>query len=69
IPDYEPECRRIMKEEQIDFSLDLNRDFLRIMTGTDPVEEMWEEIKGEYEEKGLQDMIDIVNDKMQTQFK
>lgn len=69
IPEYEPECRRIMKEEQIDFSLDLNRDFLRIMTGTDPVEEMWEEIKGEYEEKGLQDMIDIINDKMQTQFK
>lgn len=67
IPEYEPECGLIMKEEQIDFSLDLNNDFLSIMTGTEPVEEMWEEIRNEYEEKGLQDMIDIVNDRLQRQ--
>lgn len=64
IPEHEPECRRIMKEERIDFSLDLNNDFLSIMTGTEPVEEMWEEIKREYEEKGLQEMIGIVNNRL-----
>lgn len=66
IPEYEPECRRIMKEEQIDFSLDLNNDFLSIMTGTEPVEEMWKKIRRKYEAKGLQEMIDIVNDRMQN---
>ncbi|MCM1188937.1 MAG: extracellular solute-binding protein [bacterium] len=64
IPEYEPECRRIMREEQIEFSLDLNNDFLSIMTGTRPVEEMWEEIKRGYEEKGLQEMIDTVNSRL-----
>lgn len=64
IPEYEIECRNIMKEEQIDFTIDVGNDFLRIITGTRPVEEMWEEIKKEYEEKGLQDIIDLVNVKM-----
>lgn len=64
IPEYEPECSSIMKEEQIDFTIEVGDDFLRIMTGTRPVEEMWEEIKKEYEEKGLQDVIDTVNAKM-----
>lgn len=65
IPEYEPECYDIMKEEQIDFSIHLNDDFLRIITGDEPVEEIWEEIRSEYEAEGLQEMIDIMNDKMQ----
>lgn len=64
IPEYKPECKIIMKEEQIDFSIHVGDDFLRIMTGTEPVETMWAEIKKEYEDKGLQDMIDTVNNKM-----
>lgn len=64
IPEYETECITIIREEQIDFSIQVGDDFLRIMTGTRPVEEMWEEIKKEYEDKGLQDMIDTVNAKM-----
>ena len=64
IPEYEPECYHIMKEEQIDFSIHLNDDFLRIITGDEPVEEIWEEIRSEYEAEGLQEMIDIVNDRM-----
>ena len=61
IPEYEPECSNIVKEEQLDFTIHIGNDFLRIMTGAEPVEEMWEEIKGEYEEKGLQEVIDRVN--------
>lgn len=64
IPEYEIECNLIMKEEQIDFSIHVGDDFLRIMTGTEPVEKMWEEIKEEYEAQGLQDMIDTVNAKL-----
>ena len=65
LPKYEPECYDIMKEEQIDFSINLNDDFLRIITGDEPVEEIWAEIRKEYEAEGLQEMIDIVNDRMQ----
>lgn len=64
IPEYEPECSHIVSEEQIDFFITVGDDFLRIMTGTRPVEEMWEEIRKEYEDKGLQDVIDTVNEKM-----
>ena len=65
LPEYEPECYDIMKEEQIDFSIHVNDDFLRIITGDEPVEEIWAEIRKEYEAEGLQEMIDIVNDRMQ----
>ena len=37
-------------------------DFLNIMTGTEPVEEMWAEIVKGYEANGLEDMIQQVND-------
>lgn len=64
VPAYEPRCSSIMREEGIQFTLTVGDDFLRIMTGTQPVEEMWEEIKKEYEEKGLNDVIEIVNHAM-----
>lgn len=66
IPDYEPECSVIVKEEKLDFSIQVGDDFFRIMTGTEPVEDMWAEIRQEYEEKGLQDVIDLVNLKMKN---
>lgn len=67
IPEYEPRCSTIMKEERIHFSLTVMDDFLRIMTGTAPVEEMWEEIREGYEEKGLNDVIAVVNDVMKRE--
>ena len=69
IPDHENECIQIMREKKIDFGIKNESDFLRIMTGTEPVEEMWEEIYEEYEEKGLQKVIDTVNEEMQRREK
>ena len=37
------------------------------MTGSEPVEEMWEEIRQEYEEAGLEDVIRIVNERMREE--
>lgn len=69
IPEYEPECSNVVNEEGIDFQIQVGDDFLRIMTAEEPVEESWEEIRQEYEEKGLQDMIDAVNAKMKQREK
>ena len=67
IPVYEPRCNSIMKEAQIDFTIQVGGDFVRIMTGSEPVEEMWEEIRQEYEEAGLEDVIRIVNERMREE--
>lgn len=67
IPAYEPRCSSIMKESQIDFTIQVGGDFVRIMTGSEPVEEMWEEIRQEYEEAGLEDVIRIVNERMREE--
>ena len=56
-----------MKESQIDFTIQVGGDFVRIMTGSEPVEEMWEEIRQEYEEAGLEDVIRIVNERMREE--
>lgn len=64
IPEYEPRCSDIMRQEQIDFVISVGDDFLHIMTGEEPVEDMWEELRREYEEKGLEDVIRIVNERM-----
>lgn len=67
IPEYEPRCRDIMREEQIDFVISVGDDFLRIMTGEEPVEDMWAQIRQEYEEKGLEEVIQAVNVSMAGQ--
>ena len=54
-----------MKEQKIDFSINVQDDFTRIMIGTEPVDQMWSEIKEEYEKNGLQQIIDEVNEEMQ----
>ena len=69
IPAYEPECNAILDDEQINFLIDSGNDFLRIMTGTELVDEMWMELLQEYESKGLREMIDLVNVKMQERGK
>lgn len=65
IPSYEIQCTNIMKEQKIDFSINVQDDFTRIMIGTEPVDQMWSEIKEEYENNGLQQVIDEVNEEMQ----
>lgn len=67
IPAYEPRCSNIMKEAQIDFTIQVGGDFVSIMTGSEPVEEMWEEIRQEYEEAGLEDVIRTVNERMRKE--
>lgn len=64
IPEYYPECTQKLLELGIEFSVNLDEDFLSIMTGEEPVEEMWKEICAQYEAKGLSDMIAQVNDAM-----
>ena len=43
------------------FSLNLKDDMLLIMTGTDPVEDIWAEIIEEYQIDGLDEIIADVN--------
>ena len=62
IPEYNPRCTQLVMELGIDFGISFNDDFLNIMTGTEPVEEMWAEIVKGYEANGLEDMIQQVND-------
>lgn len=64
LPEYEPECQTILEEEHISISIDMGNDFLRIMTGTRPVEEMWAQLQQEYMEKGMQETINLVNARM-----
>lgn len=62
IPEYNQRCTQLVMELGIDFTVRFNDDFLNIMTGTQPVEEMWADIVKEYEADGLEDMIKQVND-------
>ena len=62
IPEYNQRCTQLVMELGIDFGISFNDDFLNIMTGTEPVEEMWAEIVKGYEANGLDDMIQQVND-------
>ena len=41
---------------------DINNIIQRIMTGTQPLEEVWEEIIQEYKNNGLMEVIDKVNE-------
>ena len=62
IPEYNPECTQLVMELGFDFSINFDEDFLNIMTGQTPVEQMWAELCEQYEAKGLTDMIDQVNE-------
>lgn len=62
IPAYDYEYTRIFYELGTDFSFDINNIFQRIMTGTQPVEEVWKEIIQEYKNNGLMEVIDKVNE-------
>lgn len=67
IPEYNQRCTQIMMELGLDFAINVNDDFLNIMTGTQPVEEMWEETVASYEADGLQDVITQVNEALASE--
>lgn len=64
IPEYYPECTQKVLELGIDFTVNLEEDYLTIMTGEEPVEDMWAEICEQYEAEGLSDVIAQVNEAM-----
>jgi len=61
IPEYNSECTEIVKKLGVDLNLDLETDTITIMTGTDPVEDMWADIYAKYQSDGLDDVIEQVN--------
>ncbi len=65
LPAYETKCTEIVREKQSEFSTHQSDDFIRIITGKEPVETMWEEILAEYQQDGLDQVIREVNQEMQ----
>lgn len=61
LPAYEPACTTEFLALESDFGLDVNGDLLMIVTGTEPVEKMWNDILEDYKADGLMDVIDAVN--------
>ena len=61
LPATEPACITEFLALGSEFSLNLKDDMLLIMTGTDPVEDVWNEIIEEYKADGLEDVIADVN--------
>lgn len=64
IPEYNYECTSKFYEMGLDFAIDINDIFNKMMVGTEPVEVMWQEIIEEYEQKGLSEIIDAVNEEL-----
>lgn len=62
LPEYNLACTEQIMKQGISFSFDGDNDFLTIMTGEEPVEDMWNAILEGYEADGLSDMIQKVND-------
>lgn len=62
VPEYNQRCTQILMGLGLDFSIKTEDDFLNIMAGEEPVEEMWAEIYAGYEADGLEDMITQVNE-------
>lgn len=62
IPEYNYDCTTAFVSLGSDFSLHVEEDMLNIMTGTEPVETMWQNIINTYKNEGLEDVIQKVND-------
>ncbi len=63
IPEYQPQLTYVSTPTKDKFTI-MDHDFLlNIMMGNKPVGQMWENVKKEYEAKGLSRMIDEVNAK------
>lgn len=64
MPEAVEECTSIYISLAPKMELNLTDDLNRIITGTRPVEEMWNEIIEEYKEEGLEEYIQQVNEMM-----
>lgn len=63
MPEFDQRYTSIFVGLGSDFALNVEDDLLNVMTGTEDVEKMWEDIKAGYEAKGLSDVIEQVNEK------
>ena len=63
VPEFDTRYTDIFISLGTDFGLSLADDMLTIMTGNQPVEEMWQAILENYKSQGLEDIIEQVNAK------
>lgn len=61
VPKYNYECTKYFYQRGTDFTIDINNVFQRMMLEMKPVDELWQEIIEEYKQKGLEEIIDQVN--------
>lgn len=64
IPEYNYDCTVAFVGLGSDFALNVDDDMLSIMTGTEDVEKMWNDIIDKYKADGLEDIIAQVNEAM-----
>lgn len=62
VPEYNYDCTTAFVNLGSDFALVVEEDLLNIMTGTEDVEKMWNDIIDGYKQSGLEDIITQVND-------
>lgn len=62
VPEYNYDCTTAFVNLGTDFALVVEEDLLNIMTGTEDVEKMWNDIIDGYKQNGLEDIITQVND-------
>lgn len=62
VPEYNYDCTSAFIGLGTDFALHPEMDMLSIMTGSEDVEKMWNEIVDGYKANGLEDIIDQVNE-------
>lgn len=60
-PEYNYQCTSIFQSLDSGISLNVSDDVLNITTGDRPVEEMWQEIISNYQNQGLDSVIEQVN--------
>lgn len=64
LPDFSPAVTNLSTPAKNQFSIKPADDIIKIMTGTEPVEKMYNDLMDAYEKMGLQKMIDEVNEAM-----
>ncbi len=61
VPEYNYDCTNALIGLDTGFALTVDDDMVNIMTGTEDVETMWENIIADYKYEGLDDIIEQVN--------
>ncbi len=67
VPEYEPSYTNISTPTQNEFIIKPAEDLMTIMTGTEPVDKMYEDLMESYEKAGLSKMIEEVNEVINSQ--